>query len=299
MENEKLLSKRRLIVFVTVCFVITWSIVLVMHLSGIAYGTTSSVLVLMGIMFVPALSNILTRLITKEGFKNMYLRPNLKGNVKKYLLLYFAPTLFILISMVPYFLIFPAQFDSSLKTLNYLAQQSKISWLTPETTFLLMALQLAIIAPIVNIIPTLGEELGWRGYLIMKLRALFSDRTALVITGIIWGLWHAPIIALGHNYGTNYSGYPFLGILMMTVFCVSAGIVEGYFSLKLKSCIPAAMIHSAINAGAGLPMLFIKGSYNPLLGPAMVGLIGGLPLMALAVYLYIKSDEKKPNIAVN
>ncbi len=293
MDNEKFDGKKRLIVFIAFCFALTWGLVLAMRLSGIAYGSGSSALFLMVVMFMPALSNILTRLITKEGFKNMYLRPNLKGNVKTYLLVFFGPTLLIVLSMVPYFLIFPEQFDAGLSTLKYLSLRSGVSWLGPEMILLLSILQVAIIGPVINIIPTLGEELGWRGYLIIKLQLFFSDRAALVITGVIWGLWHAPIIALGHNYGTSYFGYPFLGILMMIVFCVSLGIIEGYFSLKLKSCIPAAMIHSAVNASAGLPLLLVKGSYNPILGPSIVGLVGGLLMLAVAVILYLKSDGKR------
>ncbi|MDD2511308.1 MAG: hypothetical protein PHG94_09315 [Syntrophomonas sp.] len=46
-----------------------------------------------------------------------------------------------------------------------------------------------------------------------KLRELLSDRTALVVTGIIHALWHTPVILMGHNYGTSYAGYPWLGIL--------------------------------------------------------------------------------------
>lgn len=290
MDNEKSVGRKRLIIYIVVCFVLSWGLILIMCVSGIPYGAGTSLLFLTGLMFMPALSSVLTRLFTKEGFKNMYLHPNFKHNIKTYLLIYFGPTLLILFSMVPYFLIFPSQFDANLSALKYLSQQSGASLLTPQTTFLIMALQLMIIGPIINIIPTLGEELGWRGYLIYKLRLFFSDRAALLLTGIIWGLWHAPIIAMGHNYGTHYFGYPVLGILAMILFCVSLGIIEGYFSLKLKSCIPAAMIHSAVNAGAGLPMVFIKGSYNPLFGPSIVGLIGGLLLVAVAIILYFKSD---------
>ncbi len=48
--------------------------------------------------------------------------------------------------------------------------------------------QVILIGPIINIIPTLGEELGWARYLLPKMREQYSDRTALVITGVIWGV---------------------------------------------------------------------------------------------------------------
>ena len=121
---------------------------------------------------------------------------------------------------------------------------------------------------------------------------LLTDRAALVITGIIWGMWHIPVIVMGHNYGTDYMGYPWLGILAMIVFCVVLGVIEGYISIKLESVIPAAMIHSVVNAGAGLPIILAKSGYNPVLGPAITGLIGGLPFVVLAVVLLIKAGNK-------
>ena len=78
----------------------------------------------------------------------------------------------------------------------------------------------------------------------------------------------------------------------MTGFCVVLGIIEGYMSIKLQSAIPAAMIHSSVNAGAGLSLYLIKGSYNTLLGPAITGLIGGLPFIVLAVILLMKAGSK-------
>ena len=222
----------------------------------------------------------------------MYLRPRFKGHARDYLLVYFGPTVLLLLSGTIYFLIFPGSFDPELTALKGMVASSGNQGLTASTLLIVQVLIFVAIGPIVNIIPTMGEELGWRGYLLPKLRAFFSDRAALVITGAIWGIWHLPIIVMGHNYGTGYWGYPWLGILAMIVFCVVLGIIEGFISIKLQSAIPAAMIHSTVNAGAALPIYLLKGSYNTLLGPAITGLIGGLPFIVLAVILLIKAGSK-------
>ncbi len=294
MEQEKTLVKKRLAWFVALTFIITWIIFGQIPLRGLNYGPGVTIYIVMAGMFVPALCNILTRLITKEGFGNMLLRPNFKGHGKEYLLIYFGPTVLLLVSAAVYFLIFPGSFDSQLTVLQEAA--ARTGKLTVQTLLLITILQITIIGPLINIIPTLGEELGWRAYLLPKLRLLFSDRWALVITGIIWGLWHTPVIVLGHNYGTSYIGYPWLGILMMVVFCVWLGIIEGYAAIKLNSVIPAAMIHSAVNAGAGLAVLMAKSGYNPLLGPAITGLIGGLPFIIVAVILLIKAGRERAEL---
>ena len=78
-----------------------------------------------------------------------------------------------------------------------------------------------LLAPVLNIVTTTGEEWGWRGYLVPKLTEKLSVVPTLLISGIIWGLWHAPLTVMGHNYGLGYSGYPYTGILAMCAFCVA------------------------------------------------------------------------------
>ena len=292
MQQVKLETKKRLILFIVLTIVITWSIFMLIPICGLTYGSGYSVIILASAMFVPALCNLLTRLITKEGFKNMYLRPQFKGHVKDYLLVYFGPAILLLLSGTVYFMIFPNSFDPELTTLKGLVASGGNQGLNASNLLMIQVLIFIVIGPIVNIIPTLGEELGWRGYLLPKMRVFLSDRASLMITGLIWGIWHLPIIVMGHNYGTDYWGYPFLGILAMIIFCISLGVIEGYVSIKLQSAIPAAMIHSTVNAGAALPIYLLKGSYNTLLGPAVTGLIGGLPLIIIAVILFFKTDRK-------
>ena len=292
MQQEKLETKKRLILFIVLTIVITWIIFLLIPICGLTYGSGYSVIILASAMFVPALCNLLTRLITKEGFKNMYLRPQFKGHVKDYLLVYFGPAILLLLSGTVYFMIFPNSFDPELTTLKGLVASGGNQGLNASNLLMIQVLIFIVIGPIVNIIPTLGEELGWRGYLLPKMRVFLSDRASLMITGLIWGIWHLPIIVMGHNYGTDYWGYPFLGILAMIIFCISLGVIEGYVSIKLQSAIPAAMIHSTVNAGAALPIYLLKGSYNTLLGPAVTGLIGGLPLIIIAVILFFITDRK-------
>ncbi|SHN70526.1 CPBP family intramembrane glutamic endopeptidase [Desulfitobacterium chlororespirans] len=296
MEQEKSAAKKRLIIFVALTMGISWLVFLLIPICGLTYGSGWAVILLAAAMFIPALCNILTRFITKEGFGNMYLKPNFKGNGKRYLLIYFGPTVLLFLSAAFYFLIFPGSFDTELAILTELTEPGSAAGLSPVTLLIVQVLMVLLIGPVINIIPTLGEELGWRGYLLPKLRGFFSDRAALTITGVIWGIWHLPIIAMGHNYGTGYWGYPWLGILAMIVFCVVLGIIEGYAFIKLGSVIPAAMIHSVVNAGAAFPIYLAKDGYNTLLGPAITGLIGGLPFIALALVLFLKCTRQRPHI---
>ncbi len=294
-NQEKKAATKRILLFILFAFAVAWALFLTIPLAGLqTSGSFAAVALLTCAMFAPALASILTRLVTKEGFKDMWLLPRFKGNIKTYLLVFFGPTVMILLSSVLYFVLFPASFDRNLTTLTSMLQTSGAGAMPAQLMLAISLAQMILIGPVINLLPTMGEELGWRGYLLPKLRGMVSDRAALVITGLIWGVWHAPIIAVGHNYGTDYTGYPWVGILTMIVFCVSLGIIEGYFTIRVGSALPAGIIHSAVNAGAALPMMLMIGDYNPILGPSIAGLIGGLPMLVVAVVLFIKSDGRRP-----
>ena len=281
------MTKRRLILFIIFVIALGYFTFLLIPLLGLNYGAGSSIIILAVGMFVPTISSFLVRLITKEGFQNLYLKPNLRANGKFYIAIYFVPTLLLLLSAVLYFLILPNSFDSDFTLLKSVSPNKNVA--------VIMAIAIAqvlVIGPIVNIIPTLGEEIGWRGYLLPKLRELMSDRKAIIVSGIIWGIWHAPVIVLGHNYEKDYMGYPYLGIIAMVLFCVMLSIIESYTFFKTSSVIPAAMIHSTVNAGAALPIMVAQSGYNTLLGPAITGVVGAIPFIVVSLVIFIKIGKK-------
>jgi membrane protease YdiL (CAAX protease family) len=144
-----------------------------------------------------------------------------------------------------------------------------------------------LIAPLLNAIPILGEEFGWRAYLLPKLMPL-GGKKAMLWMGLVWGVWHAPIIAMGHNYGLAYSGAPWTGMLAMTWFTFVFGTFIGWASLRARSVWPAVIGHGAVNGIAGVALLVTKGQPNPLLGPSVAGLVGSIPVALVALTLYLK-----------
>ncbi|HOO29111.1 MAG TPA: CPBP family intramembrane metalloprotease, partial [Lachnospiraceae bacterium] len=109
----------------------------------------------------------------------------------------------------------------------------------------------------------------------------------LLINGLIWGLWHAPLIVVGHNYGTEYDGYPYLGIAAMCVFCIVLGIFFSYVTMKTKSCFPSIIAHGAVNGFASAGVYFTDNGGNAFVGPAITGIVGGLPFIITAVILAV------------
>ncbi len=117
------------------------------------------------------------------------------------------------------------------------------------------------LAPFLNMLFTMGEELGWRGFLLPRLLPL-GQWKAVLWSGLIWGLWHAPVIIQGHNY----PGYPILGVFMMIIFCFLLGTIMAWLYINTKSPWVAALAHGAVNAIAGLPVLFLAPGFNMAFG---------------------------------
>ena len=117
----------------------------------------------------------------------------------------------------------------------------------PLAVLVVIQLIAAVVFAPVNAIAAVGEEIGWRGFLLPRLMPL-GALPAVVIGGVIWGLWHAPLILLGYNYG-HIPAWQALGC--MSAMCVVLGACLGWLRLRTGSVWPSAIGHGAINAGAG------------------------------------------------
>jgi membrane protease YdiL (CAAX protease family) len=246
-------------------------------------------------MWSPAIAHLLTRWITQEGWRNTYLRPELKRSWPYWLVAWFLPGILTLAGLVFFFLLFPRYYDPSLSTLQTMLATSAPSGRdTAEINlWFITALQTGqalLIAPLINSFFTFGEEFGWRAYLQPKLMPL-GARQAMLLMGLIWGVWHWPIIMMGHNYGLDYPGAPFLGPVAMTWFTLTLGVFLGWVVVKSGSVWPAVIGHAAINGIAGLGTIFVQGQPNLLLGPMPTGIIGGLGFTGVACLIFFTSHR--------
>jgi uncharacterized protein len=131
----------------------------------------------------------------------------------------------------------------------------------------LAALQLVNI-PIglaVTAIAAAGEEVGWRGWLLPRLVPLGSG-WALALSGLIWGLWHAPAILIGLNYAQR----DLLGIGMMGIACVGVGVLIGWLRLASGSLLPCVLAHAALNVFATYQSVLFPPFDQRLVGPLSV-----------------------------
>jgi len=297
MENK--VDLKRILIFLAFAFGIAWLWALLLAFNGgllhspviipFTNYTLAFFVLAFGYMFAPALANILTRLVTREGWSNLYLRPKIKRGWPYWLAIWVLPALLTVIGAAVFYLLYPRFYDPEMKLFT-----DQMTAMAGDTPILMPMLTLAIIqlvqgvllSPILNSVFTFGEEFGWRAYLLPKLMPL-GGRKAVLISGVIWGIWHWPVIAMGHNYGLEYAGAPWLGMLMMVVVCICLGALFSWVSLRAGSVWPAVIGHGSINGIASIGMLFLASEPNPLIGPAPTGLIGGIAFFVVTILILV------------
>jgi len=143
-------------------------------------------------------------------------------------------------------------------------------------TMLLVSLGAVALTPVLNAVPSFGEEWGWRGWLLPRLRR-YGVWRAILISGVVWGLWHAPLTLLGYNYAL-------LGpwaALMFVPFCIVFGAILGWTRWFTGSVWPSVVGHGVLNGSTGLVLLF--GAAGQQVNFALVGPIGVIGIVLLAV----------------
>jgi membrane protease YdiL (CAAX protease family) len=282
---------RRVAAFCSVAFGVSWATAAVIYATGGLRDspqvagplTLAAVLLPTAYMFGPAVGNVAARLATGEGRADLRLGLDPRAHLRYYAVAWFAPALLAALGAALYFLAVPGQFDPTMAAFADVlagAGSTMPAWQVAA----IQLLAAVTVAPLLNAVFAFGEEFGWRGYLLPKLLGL-GRRRAVLLVGVVWGVWHWPLVAMGYNYGFDYPGAPWLGLLGMVWFTVLLGVLFGWLALETGSVWPAALAHGAVNAAAGIGVLFVQGSPNPLLGPTPLGVVGSLPFLVVAAWL--------------
>ncbi len=266
------LDRKGIAAFLLITFALTYAIEGAVGWAGFRWEGVPSLLaqyVVAGVMWVPALATVITiKFITREGFAITNLR---FGPLKPYLAAALIMPLTFAVAYGLTWLLGLGQPDWELSALRDLMASSgaDVSSMPPASTLLAgLFITSLFVGPTINGLAAFGEEFGWRGYLLPKLMPLGKLRAYLLI-GVIWGLWHAPLILMGFNY----PGYPLLGVIGMSAMTTALGIFLNEMTLRYRSSILAGSIHGAFNGqGYGIWRQLFP-TVNPLLG-GITGLVG-------------------------
>jgi membrane protease YdiL (CAAX protease family) len=197
-------SRKGVYLFLIVTFGLTITVSFIARLFGLSFFGTPLVtaraqLLVAGTMFIPALSAIpIHILLLKRPLRELGFRWGDFTNYAK------AYGIIVGLFLVNYAIVYLFLLKPDFTLHSFLAQFRGLAVGIPipaSSLILLLSLATFIAAPILNMIPALGEEIGWRGFLLPNLEPL-GKRRAAVLSGMIWALWHAPLILiLGFYYG--------------------------------------------------------------------------------------------------
>ena len=249
-------------------------------------------------MFCPLAATLLVKKVflhqpTGIGWK-------VQGRRRYWLAAWFGPAVFTVLAAVLYFAVFPSRLDLSgswlvtayggemdAATLRRELGVSNLSYMLETGLFAIT------LAPVINMFAAVGEEAGWRGYMMPRLKERFGLLNGRLLGGVIWGVWHWPLMLLvGYEYGTNYLGAPVLGLFVWCVVCFALNTLLDWLYEKTGCIWVPSIAHGAFNAVASLFVVLTNpaDAYYNVLGPMPIGLIGMLPMLAAAVWLTLRKS---------
>jgi uncharacterized protein len=295
------MNLKKIYLYILLSFAFSWTVALIMNLTHVGIGSMMGTLILAGLyMPAPALATfVIQKFIYKEGFKQYGWTIDKKA--MKWIL--YTPLLFLALTILTFAIILLfgnthlipqfGELDFSQENFNLRLEaiaKSKIDIekleiidIPPKLLFIAMLVQGIIGGSTISLPFMFGEELGWRGLMLSETRNL-GFLKANVFIGIVWGIWHLPVILMGHNY----PHHPYLGIIMMCLFTVSVSPLFAYVRIKTKSILGACMLHGMINATGAMYLLYIANAnelYSSIAGWA--GIIAGT-ILTVCIFLFDK-----------
>lgn len=212
--------------------VFTFMMLYILCIKPMDQSNTLYYIIYMIFSFSPAIATLITRAVTKEGFRDMKLHLKLVGNFKWYLLAFALPLICF-----------------SAKFLLPVVLSGHADWLDGYTgrNILSGLFSLAAMSSLMSI-GLIGEELGWRGYMNQKIEPLLGTVGTCIVGGIVWGLWHLPMDIAGCE-GTFSDAFAMCGrrMIHLTLF----GVFLMWLTKKTDSIFPAVIGHYIFNESQG------------------------------------------------
>jgi len=213
-------------------------------------------------MYGPMLAAIFMRLfVSREGLRGSL---GFRQPLRYYLISVFVPILFLIVISLVLVLIGQARFALPVEKIPLFILPVWLLLLVPEC------------------IVAFGEEYGWRGYLQPRLMPLGEIRASLIL-GVIWSLWHLPVLLAGLLYGGNT---PWL-VLLIFVFTVTMSTFAYTWLAKASrySTMLASIFHGSSNWFANRLTTFLVSGNLLSLG---LGMGVGWLVIVLTVYGVLK-----------
>jgi membrane protease YdiL (CAAX protease family) len=193
------------------------------------------------LMWTPAAASVVARLVLREGFADVSFRIGGRRGWKAIVLALIFP---IIVGLISYGIAWATGLVQFSPKPIELAAQFVGNNASPVVVFLINLVVAATVVTIFSVRTAAGEEIGWRGYMLTRLIDAGVPRPVLT-SGIIWGVWHVPLI-LGGVYLAGPS--PALSALLWMVTATAFSVVFARLRLETGSVWPAIALHASWNS---------------------------------------------------
>ena len=298
MINTNEITNKKFAVFMTVAFLAAY---VPLSIAGLVYKNGNILLCLFLFRFIAIFIPMIAVAVSGLPFKKLGWKP--KFSFKYLIASLTGPQLLSWIGAVLFFLINRDAFEVSLDAyISMLPAETAALFdqasVNPYAVLIMMTVMSLTFLPISQILPSLGEEAGWRGVMYPYLKGKFGPVFGKLAGGALWGIWHWPLVILGNYfYDGDYFGKPFLGPVMICVSLCAFGIIIDYVYEKTGCIWIPSLMHAAMNSSA-IPLMFMLKSGNThlsILGPNCFGLLGCLPVIIVAaVMLFAEARKNLP-----
>jgi membrane protease YdiL (CAAX protease family) len=248
MENSQARVWKKIALFytLTLCFSGVFN-AFVLHAGKMDAG---NLLYVTGSMWSPALAAFATKAIFGEKIRDL---PWKWGAVRYPWLGYLIPIAYTLpVYLVVWFGGLGGFADADF--VKRLAEQFGWSNLSPGLTLTLFVLLTATLGLVGKTSRALGEEIGWRGFLVPELAKVVGFSGVGIISGLMWAVYHFPVLLFAdYNAGTP----AWYGLTCFTLMVVADSFILAWLTLRSGSLWPAAIFHGSHN-------LFIQSIFTPL-----------------------------------
>jgi membrane protease YdiL (CAAX protease family) len=188
------------------------------------------------LMYVPAISSIVARLVGREGFRDVSFRWGGRTGTRASLAAWLLP---VVVGAVAYGI----AWSTGLAGFAVPSEGMVAGISNPWLRFLLMFPVALTVGTALSGISAFGEELGWRGYLVPRLVEAGVPQPGL-ISALIWCFWHVPLILWG-GYAAGPS--PLLSALLFVAAITPVGLLYARWRMTSGSVWPAVIAHASWN----------------------------------------------------
>jgi uncharacterized protein len=220
----------------------------------IRVGIEHANFLVLGLMWCPGTAAIITCLIYQRNLRGVGWG---WGKTRYQLWSYFIPLLY---ALAVYLIVWLGGFGKfpNATFVHTIARQGigpfKLANASPAVVIALYVAMNATLGLVISCVFALGEEIGWRGLLVPELAKVTSFTKTALFSGIIWSLWHYPLIFLGGYNGGTPGWY---SALCFTAMVIGIATVFAWMRLKSGSVWTGMLLHASHN-------LFIQGVFDPL-----------------------------------